>query len=290
MSNHDQANMTTQDLIELNTLYALGMLDQDEQSAFEHSLQSASPHVRERVFAEARRLADLGDLLPDEEPTPELRALVLSAVRAAMHEHASRSHPHHATVAPAAAIAGRITPAPVRTSQPAVPRGARVHPVWRAAAIGLAAATVALTVVSAQNRDIYKQLDNQFLITEAYDTMGAEFVESMLMDTNSKRIALTATDAASATRADIRPVAAVWHNADWNTSRLFIKNLKASPDAEPYRLVVLDADGNIVREIKEFIPTGELEAINITINPTTDAHLAIYQGPQGDQPLLTSSI
>lgn len=274
--------MSIQELIELNTLHALGMLDEDEQQAFEAALAAASPRVRERVFAEARRLADLGDLLPSDQPSPELRELVLSAVRAAITEETAQQTADEAKpVAPA--VIGTITPA---TAQPAMPRGARVHPVWRAAAIGLAAATVALTVVSAQNRDIYNQLDNQILVTELYDAAGAEFVESILMDDNSKRIAMTAV--AETDRPSVQPVAAVWHNADWDNARLFVKNLRPAPDAEPYRLVVLDSEGNIVREIKEFIPTGELESINVELNPA-DANLAIYTGDD-DQPVLVSSI
>ncbi|MEM9373796.1 MAG: hypothetical protein AAGA55_09145, partial [Planctomycetota bacterium] len=206
--------MTIQELIEHNTLHALGMLDDDEQHAFEAALESASPHVRERVFAEARRLSDLGDLLPSDEPSPELRELVLSAVRAAITE---QTEPRQHTEPTATAVIATITPDTARPrtplAQPAMPRGARVHAVWRAAAIGLAAATVALTVVSAQNRDVYNQLDSQILITELYDAAGAEFVESILMDDNTKRIAMTAVSESD--RPSIQPVAAVWHNADW---------------------------------------------------------------------------
>lgn len=283
--------MNTQNLIELNTLHSLGMLDELEQQQFEHALQAAGPHVRERVFAEARRLADLGDLLPSEEPSPELREMVLSAVRAAISEQAAvserpaLSQNQAQTLAPA--VIGSITPTTQhRTAQPAMPRGARVHPVWRAATIGLAAATVALTVVSAQNRDVYNQLDNQLLITELYDAAGAEFVESMLMDDNSKRIAMTAVSETD--RPSVQPAAAVWHNADWDSARLFVKNLRPDANAGPYRLVVLDSEGNIIREIKEFIPTGELESIDVKLNPT-DANLAIYTA-EDDQPVLMSSI
>ncbi len=277
--------MTIQELIELNTLHALGMLDEDERHEFEATLQSASPHVRERVFAEARRLADLGDLLPSDEPSPELREIVISAVRAAITE---QNDAQQLAEQAAPAVIATITPQAARAplGQPAMPRGARVHPVWRAAAIGLAAATVALTVVSAQNRDVYNQLDNQILITELYDAAGAEFVESILMDDNSKRIAMTAVSASD--RPTVQPVASVWHNADWGSARLFVKNLRPAPDAEPYRLVVLDSEGNIIREITEFIPTGGLESIDVHINPA-DANLAIYTA-NDNQPVLMSSI
>ena len=55
--------------------------------------------------------------------------MVLAAVRAGMREQEVEQR----------IVAGRITPetpAPRRYSQPALPRSRRVHPVWRAAAIG----------------------------------------------------------------------------------------------------------------------------------------------------------
>lgn len=277
----NEPKMNTQDLIELSTLHALGMLEDDERAAYESALESAAPAIRQRVFAEARRMADLGDLLPDEEPSSEMRDMVLAAVRAAMREQEVEQR------LATGAIAGRIQHQPAKraVSQPSLPRGNRVHAVWRAAAIGLAAATVALTVVAAQNREVYNQLDNELLLSQAYDTMGAEFVKSMIMDENSTRVAFSSvSNTANAN-------AAVWHNADWNTALLFVDNLKPAANAEPYRLVVLDSDGNIVREVTEFVPTGELETFKVKFNPATDARLAIYESiadTLAEQPLLSS--
>lgn len=288
--NEDRSIMTTQDLIELNTLHAFGMLDDHERAAYESALESAPAAVRRQVFAEARRLADLGDLLPEEEPSAELRDIVLAAVRAAMREQEVEQRLAASKTEPAPAIAGRISYAKDsrRVAQPSLPRGNRVHAVWRAAAIGLAAATVALTVVSAQNRDVYNQLDNEVLLTKAYDAMGAEFVESMIMDENSVKVAFSPVSTSTPTTAD----AAVWHNGDWNTSLLFVNNLKPAPNNKPYRLVVLDGDGNIVRNITEFVPTGNLETFNVQFNPATDERLAIYESVEdalAATPLLSSS-
>ncbi|MFK7884638.1 MAG: hypothetical protein AB8F26_10705 [Phycisphaerales bacterium] len=277
----NEPKMNTQDLIELSTLHALGMLEDDERAAYESALESAAPAIRQRVFAEARRMADLGDLLPDEEPSSQMRDMVLAAVRAAMREQEVEQR------LATGAIAGRIQHQPIKraVSQPSLPRGNRVHAVWRAAAIGLAAATVALTVVAAQNREVYNQLDNELLLSQAYDTMGAEFVKSMIMDENSTRVAFSSvSNTANAN-------AAVWHNADWNTALLFVDNLKPAANADPYRLVVLDSDGNIVREVTEFVPTGELETFKVKFNPATDARLAIYESiadTLAEQPLLSS--
>ena len=82
-------------------------------------------------------------------------------------------------------------------------------------------------------------------------------------------MALTSTDSAS------KAVAAVWSNPDWDTARLFVKNL-ASEQNKPLRLVVLDDDGNIVREIERFTPSGEFQDFDVEVNLSTERRLAIY--------------
>lgn len=280
---------TTQDLIEQNMLYALGLLDEPERTAYESAIADAPDAVRALVFNEARRMSDLGDLLPDDQPSPELRHLVLAAVRAAMQEAQPDRRVAHT------AVAGRITPdqaAPRRHAQPSLPRGTRVHPVWRAATIGLAAATVALTIVTVNIKGTYNQLDSDLLIAQIYDKVGASYVESTLFDPNTARISFTAA-APSDAQPNARPLAAVWHNPDWDAARLFVKNLKPTTPDKPYRLVVLDDQGNVVREVTEFNATGELQNFTVTINPATEARLAIYQAPQDGvtaEPVLSSSI
>lgn len=298
--------MTIHSLIENTVLYALGFLDEQEQAAYESALDRATPQVRAHILAEARRMSDLGDLLPDEQPRPELRDLAVAAVRAAMREQeveqriAGMSH-----TAPAAgarsqspailrhdtAIAGRITPAARRHAQPALNRSTRVHSVWRAAAIGLGAATIALTVVSMNMRETYDSVKDGIRIAELYDKTGAEFVDSALFDPDTRRVTLTGDDLPGASRGQVSAVAAVWHNPDWNAARLFVKNFRVEPESDPYRLVVLDSEGNIVREVAEFRPTGQLQDFEISVNLATESRLAIYRGIRDAadaQPLLRS--
>jgi anti-sigma-K factor RskA len=287
--------MNTQSLIEHTVLYTLGFLDDQEQAQYESALMAAAPKVRAHVQAEARRMADLGDLLPSDQPDPELRDLVIAAVRAGMREQeveqrlAAANHPNNQLNNP---VAGRITPESARAasnarrySQPAFPRVRGVHPVWRAAAIGLAGATIALTVISANVRDLQHAAAEGARVAELYKDTGAEFVNAALFDANTKRVTLTPVSADASNNA----VASVWHNPDWGSARLFVKNLRPQPGDEPYRLVVLDADGNIVREVAEFRPTGEVQDIGITLNLNTESRLAIYQNIQDAidaQPLL----
>jgi anti-sigma-K factor RskA len=285
--------MNTQSLIEHTVLYTLGFLDDQEQAQYESALMAASPKVRAHVQAEARRMADLGDLLPSDQPDPELRDLVIAAVRAGMREQEveqrlAASQPTNAPAGPVAdpvanPVAGRITPESARAasnarrySQPALPRVRGVHPVWRAAAIGLAGATIALTVISANVRDMQHTAAEGARIAQLYEKTGAEFVNATLFDANTKRVTLTPASTDTANNA----VASVWHNPDWGSARLFVKNLRPQPGDEPYRLVVLDAEGNIVREVAEFRPTGEVQDISISLNLNTESRLAIYQNIQ----------
>ncbi len=273
--------MNTQALIEHTVLYTLGFLDDQEQAQYESALAAAPAEVRARVRAEARRMADLGDLLPSDQPDPELRDLVIAAVRAGMREQEVERR--LAASGPAAGVAGRITPGSAREnrsgrrySQPTLPRVRGVHPVWRAAAIGLAGATIALTVISANVRDMQQTAAEGVRIAQLYEKTGAEFVNATLFDANTKRVTLTPVSADTPNNA----VASVWHNPDWGSARLFIKNLRPQPGDEPYRLVVLDAEGNIVREVAEFRPTGEVQDISISVNLSTESRLAIYQNIQ----------
>lgn len=292
--------MNTQSLIEHTVLYSLGFLDGPEQAQYESALMAAPPAVRAHVQAEARRMADLGDLLPSDQPAPELRDLVIAAVRAGMREQEveQRLAAGQVGMTFGAGVAGRITPESARSvsgsrrySQPTIPRVRGVHPVWRAAAIGLAGATIALTVISANVRDLQHAAAEGARIAELYKDTGAEFVNAALFDENTKRVTLTPVASNSAGPSG-NAVASVWHNPDWGSARLFVKNLRPQAGDEPYRLVVLDADGNIVREVAEFRPTGELQDIGITVNLATESRLAIYQSIReaiDTQPVLLST-
>ncbi|MEL6741511.1 MAG: hypothetical protein AAFP26_12720, partial [Planctomycetota bacterium] len=61
------------------------------------------------------------------------------------------------------------------------------------------------------------------------------------------------------------------------TARLFVKNLVSEADAERYRLVVLDDEGNIVREVTSFEGTGKLDDIAVDVNLAVEKRLAIYR-------------
>ena len=284
--------MNTHELIESTMLHSMGLLDDAEREAYEAAFSSAPASVQERVRQEARRMADLGDLIPETEPSMELRSLVLAAVRAAMRENENEARIAASAASQASPVIGRINtdsiaPKPTQraTSQPKISTSNRVHRYWQVAAMTMAAASIAVGVTTFDMYQTFRQAESYALVANLYDTIGAQYLESTIFDANTQRVALTSQNNTSA-------VAAVWTNPDWSNARLFVKNL-SSQDAQPYRLVVLDEEGNIIREIATFSPTGEFQDFDVDVNLATERNLAIYpsmiQDIEDASPLLLSS-
>lgn len=257
--------MTTYELIEQAVLDALGILEPEEQRAFEKALASANDDVKAQVREEQERMLDLEELLPDEAPRAELRDMVLSAVRAAMREESARP-----------TIAGRVGPAGAgRGFRPAK----RVSPVWRAAAIALGAATVAMMAVTYQIQQSFSQANDRALVDALYENLGAEYVEDMLFDEGTARISMQRVSETAG-----RAEAAIWHNPDWTSPRMFLTKVNTQAD-ERLRLVVLDSEGNVVREVSEFSATGELVGMEIPVNVTPGIRVALYKSTLGENNL-----
>lgn len=287
--------MNTHELIESTMLHAMGLLEDDERQAYEAAFDAAPVAVQQRVREEARRMADLGDLIPEIQPSLELRSMVVAAVRAAMREEENEARIAQTSgVSTANPVIGRIdhrsaavlTPSRT-TSQPKLSSSPRVNRAWRVAAVGFAAASIALGVITVKMQQTFEQAQSRALVANFYDTIGAKYLESTIFDGNTQRVAMT-----SSSNSQSSPLAAVWSNPDWKNARLFVKNL-ASENNEPFRLVVLDKDGNIVREIATFEPNGQFQDFDIDINLSTERNLAIYpsmvQDIQDASPILVST-
>lgn len=130
--------MTTRDLLELASLDALGLLDEQERKDFERAFAAASAEVKAQLRREQARFADIDRWLPKVEPPPHLRDVVLGGIKDAIE------------AAQQPAVVGRIGPGVAGLWQTA--------PMWRAAAIGFATASVVLAgfffSVSEQNKRI----------------------------------------------------------------------------------------------------------------------------------------
>ncbi|GJM18114.1 MAG: hypothetical protein DHS20C14_03270 [Phycisphaeraceae bacterium] len=261
---------TTYELIEQAVLDALGILDPSERDAFEASLAQASPEIKAQVREEQGRLLDLEALLPDDAPRPELRELVLAAVRAAVSEEATP-------------VVGRVGGAAVAARQPrATFRPAkRVSRMWRAAAIAFGAAFVGMTAMTLEVNRMYSEAGSRALVDTLYEHLGADALNEMVFDPETQRVVLTSmTDSTSG------PKAAVWHNPDWDSARLFVSQLRTEP-GERLRLVVLDDAGNIVANVREFESSGEFTDLRVKIDLGTERRFAICREGQ-NVPLLST--
>lgn len=258
--------MTLHELLESAQLDALGLLDAEEQDAFERAFAAASPSVREQIRREQSRLCRIEAVLPDAAPPADLRRRVLSAVSAAAEAEA------HADLAGAGDIVaharGRATHA----------GGRRVSRLWRASAVGFAAASLIFGITTVQLRNEYTSLAQRFeddaLTNSAIAQFGADRVSSAIFDAQTARVTFAPVDPAFKGRASL------WINADWDSARLFCQNLPVQPGTS-YKLVALDAEGRVTREIAEFEPSGGMNATEVVVNRANDHRLALVATPKG---------
>lgn len=213
--------MNTKDLLELASLDAFGLLDEAERRAFEDGFARAHPAVRSQVRAAQRRMADLDALLPDVTPPASLRQRVLDAVA------------REVEIANTPGIAGHIGPDLIPS------RG--VSRIWRAAAIGCAAAAVVFGFTTLQMQSRYAELDGAIRANAVTELFAREFgprFERALMAPRTQFIQFAADSNAPAGSA----AAILVLDTEAKTGQLFCRDL---PDANgTYHLTITDARGN----------------------------------------------
>lgn len=266
--------MTQRELLENALLDALSLLDDDERKAFDEAFRAAPSAVQAQVRREQTRLARMDALLPDVSAPAALRARVLEAVRAAI---AGRQFAEAESTL-------RLHDPDAISRLPAVTHRRRAAAVWRAIALGCAAAAIVLGITTANLQSAIGELRSQedLLITEISKAFGPEYLYDALVDSSTQRITLTSADAEMGGAAQ----AAVWVNPDWRTAKLFGINLPATAGGQ-YRLVVLDENNQPVSTIAEFTFTGGLLNREVPVTVALDAeHLAIVPGGGTDSLLL----
>ena len=75
--------MNAQQLLEMALLDSCGLLEADELERFEQGFAQAPESIKAQIRREQSRFADQSELLPDVTPRPELRRLVVDAVKRA---------------------------------------------------------------------------------------------------------------------------------------------------------------------------------------------------------------
>ena len=175
--------MTTRELLELASLDAMGLLDDKEHEAFESAFRAAAPAVRRQVRREQERLTGDTSTLPDVEPPADLRDRVMGRVREAM-------------VSARSDVVGRIVPEEFSIR-------ANVSPLWRAACIGFATATLVLFGVGYSMQSQYNEAlaaGQSGEIAAIAQQLGPKF-EQVLLSPTAQRVAFASnvSDEAEAT-------------------------------------------------------------------------------------------
>lgn len=246
--------MNHENLFEMSTLDALGLLDADERRAFEEAFEAAPPALKDEIRREQRRLTDLEQTLPDVTPPPSLRDRVLMAVREAM-----------SAMAPAAA--GGVI-ARIGSNEWSLRRS--VSPLWRAACIGFATATVVLIAVGFYMRDTFDAALQDFrdrdLTQMMVQDLGRDFADRLLSPASLKVSFQPASE-------DIRARAAILIDPESRTAYLVTSDL---PEVEgEYTLVIVNDSGEIQRPITTFASSGKLSGTPILAEIDLGAPLAI---------------
>lgn len=248
--------MTTRDLYELAALDVLGLLDEDERSAFERAFKAADPSVQADVRREQLRYSDLDSLLPVVETPPGLRARVLNAVRDAI--SAVQFEPV-ARIGPGSARMTRWTSGPM----------------WRAACIGFAAATLVLGGYVAYMHNLNHMMAKDALgsqsTAELSKAFGANFT-SGLARFQVVGFAPAAQDYQG------KAVAQLYFDPQKKRAYLFCDNLPVT-DKE-YTLVIRGRSGESDRAVKGFIArTGGIASVETDVLTPADLDRLSIQSP-----------
>lgn len=246
--------MNKDQLFEMASLDALGLLDAEERRAFDAAFQDASPALREQLRSEQRRLTDIKASLPDVQPPASLRERVLLAVRDAI---VSMSPAHANTVI--ARIGAHEWP--VRRS---------VSPLWRAACLGFATATVVLIAVGFSIRDMYSKGLKDFYDSEITQLvsrdLGSEFVDQFF-DLNVHHVAFRPSEQGGGAQA------VILINSELEMAYLATRNLPRVDGK--YRLAIVDSNGDVQRVLASFEADGQLNGMPIKAAIELGAAMAI---------------
>jgi len=273
MLNKSQANhMTLKELLESAHLDALGLLDEDESRTFDNAFRAAPPTVQARIRAEQGRVSGSESMLPSIQAPAGLRERVLAGVAAAIALQAVQGSTSEAAStqlsAPANSYQATAYQARADFSEAMDVSGRRhrVAPAWRAAALGLLTACVvlggSLVKIHSDSDRAMRSLTDQRSQESILALFGnSTQMRDVLFSTDTRRVIFTPVDdAPDAAKAE----AAVFVNPRWNTARIFVRGLSAGPNVS-YRLVVLNADNSISRELTEIRSGGTLDTQQIDV-------------------------
>ncbi|TVQ83406.1 MAG: hypothetical protein EA380_00075 [Phycisphaeraceae bacterium] len=239
-------------------LSALGLLDDEERDQFEHALRAADPQIQAQIRREQLLYStSFEEALPDVDVPPGLRARVLAAVRRAIDRVASTDRP---------LVIG------------ALPRHRTMLPVWRAACIGFATATVVLGAFFVQlNRTVYQmaeQTQTNFTLAELQQTLGARGL-ALFSNPNAHEVGfIPVADTNSPITIKARAVLRV----DPETRQAFLICADLPIAAGEYQLVIEGPD-NSNTVAHKFRATGGIVPVEIRIENLDELTQLAIVGP-----------
>jgi len=256
------------DLFELVKLEAMGLLEDDEKVELERRFADAPDNVRKALRREQSRVVDaLIANLPDTNPAPTLRGRVIESVLRAVGTvsrlSTSATTPAVATTpTPREEIFGTDTSSS-NEDRFRIHQARRVNRYWRAAAIGLGFASLAmgygLFQLQQESSRLADAQRNDALLEMMLDQYGHTF-QSALFGPNTKLAQFTPVSDTELGKAVllVDPVR--------RTAQLYCADL---PEL-PYELVVIDRDGHPTGTQLRFTPTGNVHSENVA--GLTDLH------------------
>ena len=238
--------MNAQHLLEMALLDACGLLEADELQRFESAFAEAPESIKAQIRREQSRFADQSELLPDVAPRPELRRLVIEAVRRAA----------GTSVTPDSLRFERLLAGAGNVPTPAEIHRRRVMPAWRAAAIVLGVTTVFGAVLSIELRNQITDMGDRLnSITSAdlflsYGTMPG--LRDAMLSPESERVILKPIDPS------LSASAAIYTDVNAAQCYLVCHRLPVLAGGQ-YEIVSLDDAGAIVGTIAAFESNGETD-------------------------------
>ncbi|MFG0291555.1 MAG: hypothetical protein ACF8MJ_00210 [Phycisphaerales bacterium JB050] len=249
--------MNTEQLIEMASLDALGMLDTEERAEFEAAFRAASPSIQAQIRREQKRFANADHLLPQVDPPAGLKFRVMSAVRDAIIGLTAGD----AAAAAKAVSTGSKTGAWFNSTT-----------IWRAACIGFATTTVLLTGVTAyvfDSNQAYREETEIALGRARLTELGSDFQEVALAQ--GAKVFDFIPDESLSTQARL------WVHPKTQVAFLFCKDMPVSNGR--YSLV-LERDGAAPQTVREFRASEGMITFRVDrVDLETVGDLAIY-GPR----------
>lgn len=255
--------MITRDLFELANLDVLGLLDEDERREFEQAFREAPPALQAQIRREQLRVTDIDEWLPKVDAPASLKPRVLGAVREAVEAVRAGQGREH--------VARKIGPFALSLQR-------NVSPLWRAAALGFAAATLFVGYQFLNSVGRFNQVTELATSEDAlsaFNTPGGASFARALRDSTMRSVAFNAGPGAVSGK---EPSASVF-GADGKGAFLYCSLPKAEGG---YRLVVVADDGSIAKEIARFNPAAGQQVVALPAMIAAGTKLAILPLSAGD--------